>query len=64
MRSRRQRRELHGLNRDGNVACNPRDREAAHRARMHGIATENPDAVTCRACRTLLHRERREERPS
>lgn len=33
------------------VACNPRDREAAHRAEVEGIATEDPSAVTCRRCR-------------
>jgi hypothetical protein len=60
MRTRRSKRELHGLNAEGMVACNPRDREAAHRARMHGIATDNVAAVTCKKCLTLLHRERRE----
>lgn len=60
MRSRRSPRDLHGLNAEGMVACNPRDREAAHRARMHGIATDDPSRVTCRKCRTLLHRDRRE----
>lgn len=32
------------------VICNPRDREAAHRAEAEGIATERLDAVTCREC--------------
>ena len=32
------------------VACNPRDREAAHRAEMEGIAIENPNVVTCKKC--------------
>ncbi len=60
MRGRREKRELHGLNADGMVACNPRDREAAHRARMQGIATETFSAVTCRKCRTALYRDRRD----
>ena len=30
------------------VACNPRDREAAHRAEVEGIATADPNAVTCK----------------
>lgn len=60
MRTRRAKRELHGLNADGMVACNPRDREAAHRARMHGIATENLAAVTCRKCRTMIHKTQRD----
>ena len=51
------RRELHFLNDEGMVACNPRDREAAHRADV-GIATENPHAVTCKRCRAILRRHR------
>ena len=38
----------------GMVLCNPRDREAAHRAEMEGIATEDRAAVTCRKCLGLL----------
>jgi hypothetical protein len=49
-------RDLHFLNEDGMVACNPRDREAAHRAEVEGIATEDPRAVTCRKCRAALRR--------
>jgi hypothetical protein len=55
----RQKRDLHALNADGMVLCNPRDREAAHRAEMEGIATDNLAAVTCRKCLTLLHRRER-----
>jgi hypothetical protein len=47
-------RDLHFLTPDGMVACNPRDREAAHRAEMEGIATENPRAVTCKKCRIAM----------
>ena len=46
------------------VLCNPRDREAAHRAQMEGIATDDRAAVTCRKCRALLYerdRIRRDE---
>ncbi|MFH1824830.1 MAG: hypothetical protein ABH873_06355 [Candidatus Firestonebacteria bacterium] len=54
MRSRSQKRQgkrdLHFLNENGMVACNPRDREAAHRADVEGIATENTNAVTCKKC--------------
>jgi hypothetical protein len=32
------------------VACNPRDREAAHRAETEGIAIEDIRAVTCKKC--------------
>ena len=44
------RRDLHALNEDGMLLCNPRDREAAHRAQVEGIATENIAAVTCKNC--------------
>jgi hypothetical protein len=54
-RDRRQKRDLHALTDDGMVLCNPRDREAAHRAQMEGIATDDRTAVTCRKCRSLLH---------
>ena len=54
----RTKRDLHALNEDGMVLCNPRDREAAHRAEMEGIATENHAAVTCRKCLMLVHRLR------
>ena len=39
--SKRRRRDLHFLNEDGMVVCNPRDSEAAHRAEFENIATEN-----------------------
>jgi hypothetical protein len=50
----RPKRDLHALNDDGMVLCNPRDKEAAHRAAMQGIATEDC-AVTCRKCLDLLY---------
>jgi mycothiol synthase len=54
-RDRRQQGDLHALNEDGLVLCNPRDREAAHRAEMEGIATDDRAAVTCRKCSRLLY---------
>jgi hypothetical protein len=54
-RDSRQKRELHALNDDGMVLCNPRDKEAAHRAEMEGIATEDRAAATCRKCLALLY---------
>ncbi len=51
----RQKRDLHALTPEGMVLCNPRDKEAAHRAEMEGIATEDRAAVTCRKCLSLLH---------
>jgi hypothetical protein len=54
-RDRRHKRDLHALDEDGMVLCNPRDREAAHRAEMEGIATDDRAAVTCRKCLSLLY---------
>lgn len=49
-------RDRHFLNSDGMVACNPRDREAAHRAEVEGIATDDPEAVTCKKCWLVIGR--------
>ena len=66
MRSRsndnRRKRDLHALDENGMVVCNPRDREAAHRAEVEGIATANRAAVTCRKCIDFLHKKNRETR--
>jgi hypothetical protein len=56
----REKPDLHALNGDGMVLCNPRDKEAAHRAEMEGIATEDLGRVTCRKCRSLLYRAAKE----
>lgn len=61
LRDRRLKRDLHALDGNGMVLCNPRDKEAAHRAEMEGIATDDPDAVTCRKCRSLLKKVRQAE---
>lgn len=53
-------RDLHGLDADGMVLCNPRDREAAHRAEVERIATDDPDAVTCARCLEVLRRAKRD----
>ena len=58
----RPKRDLHALNPDGMVVCNPRDKEAAHRAEMEGIATDDLEAVTCRKCLELLYKNGREKR--
>jgi len=50
-------RDVHLLNEDGMVACNPRDREAAHRADVGDIATTTDRAaVTCKRCRAAFDR--------
>jgi hypothetical protein len=60
----RTRRDLHALDENGMVLCNPCDKEAAHRAEMEGIATDDRAAVTCRNCLALLYRraDRRDAR--
>ncbi len=58
----RPKRDLHALDPDGMVLCNPRDREAAHRAEAEGIATEDPAAVTCPKCLELLYKLAKEGR--
>ena len=55
-RDKRPKRDLHAFNEEGMVLCNPRDKEAAHRAQVKGIATEDHAAVTCRKCLALLHK--------
>jgi hypothetical protein len=58
-RDKRVKRDKHALNKEGMVLCNPRDKEAAHRAQMEGIATEDREAVTCRKCLELLYARKR-----
>jgi hypothetical protein len=45
------------------VACNPRDREAAHRAEVEGIGMADRDAVTCKACLKLVGSKHSRRRP-
>ncbi|MBI2302019.1 MAG: VOC family protein [Armatimonadetes bacterium] len=59
---RRARRDRHALDENGMVLCNPRDREAAHRADVEGIATYDRAAVTCRKCLALLYERDRARR--
>lgn len=61
-RDTRQKRDRHALNTDGMVVCNPRDKEAAHRAEMEGIATDDYTTVTCRKCLDLLFKSTKEKR--
>jgi hypothetical protein len=51
---RKGRRDIHFLNNNGMVVCNPKDKEAAHRTDMEGIATENVREVTCKKCLKLI----------
>jgi hypothetical protein len=52
----RRKRDLHALDADGMLVCNPRDREAAHRAEVEGIATADLARVTCKKCRARMQR--------
>ena len=60
MESRSQKRpgkqDLHFIDDNGMVACNPRDREAAHRAEVEGIGTDNSTAVTCNKCLVAIRK--------
>ena len=56
------RRDVHGIDAHGMVACNPRDREAAHRAEQGDIQTGDLDSITCKKCVEALRRDRREGR--
>jgi hypothetical protein len=58
---RKGKRDLHYLNKDGMVACNPRDREAAHRAEVEGIVTEKIQSVTCEKCWKAIKKETKKE---
>jgi hypothetical protein len=45
------RRDVHALDNDGAIACNPRDAEAMHRADVGDIATSSDRSrVTCTKC--------------
>jgi hypothetical protein len=55
-RDKRQKRDLHALDKNGMVLCNPRDKEASLRAQTEGIATDNWNAVTCRKCMSLIYK--------
>jgi hypothetical protein len=56
----RQKRDLHALNEDGMVLCNPRDKEAALRAQTENIATYDWKKVTCWKCLLLLHKVKKD----
>ena len=55
-KDKRQKRDLHALDENGMVLCNPRDKEAADRAQTERIATDDWKAVTCRKCISLIHK--------
>lgn len=60
-KDKRQKRDLHALDKDGMVLCNSRDKEAAHRAEVEGIATEDWKAVTCHKCLELIYKHNKDQ---
>jgi len=63
-RDKRLKRDLHALNDNGMVMCNPRDKEAALRAQTEGIATYDWKMVTCRKCLALVFKINKASRSS
>jgi hypothetical protein len=61
-KDKRQKRDLHALDENGMVLCNPRDKEAAHRAQTEKIATDNWEAVTCSKCLSLIYKLNKAQR--
>jgi len=55
-KDKREKRDLHALDENGMVLCNPRDKEASLRAHTEGIATLDLEAVTCLKCISLIHK--------
>jgi len=53
---RKGKRDKHFLNEDGMVLCNPRDKEASHRAEVENIATTTIVDVTCKKCLEIIRR--------
>jgi len=62
LREKRQKRDLHALDENGMVLCNPRDKEAALRAQTERIATDNWKAVTCRKCLLLIYKRNKAQK--
>ena len=54
----RRKRDLHYLLSDGMIACNPRDKEASHRATVENMATEDQEAVTCKKCWVAIRKQK------
>jgi len=63
-RDKRLKRDLHALNDNGMVMCNPRDKEAALRAQTEGIATYDWKMVTCNKCLALVFKINKASRSS
>jgi dissimilatory sulfite reductase (desulfoviridin) alpha/beta subunit len=61
-KDKRQKRDLHALDENEIVLCNPRDKEAALRAQTERIATDYSEAVTCGKCISLIYKRNKELR--
>jgi hypothetical protein len=55
-KDKRQKRDLHALDGNGMILCNPRDKEAALRAQTERIATDTWKVVTCGKCLSLIYK--------
>ena len=51
-----EKRDLHALDENGMVLCNPRDKEASQRAETENISTYNWKEVTCQKCIALIYK--------
>lgn len=61
-KDKRSKRDLHALNEDGMVMCNPRDKEAALRAQTEGIGTYDWKMITCSKCLSLVFKYNKDSR--
>ena len=59
---RRVNRDIYALDENGMVVCNPRDREAAHRAAVGDIVIAELGTITCQKCRDAMLKTQRDER--
>ena len=59
-RDKRQKRDLHALNEEGMIMCNPRDKEAVIQGpNTEGIGTDYRAAVTRHKCLALIYKQKK-----
>lgn len=49
-------RDIHFLDKNGMVLCNPRDKEAANRAQDEEVGVEDIKKVTCKKCIAIFYK--------
>ena len=53
-------RSVHWLNSEGNVACNPKDKEATHKSQHRKLFTStNIKKIDCKKCKKLFYLNRK-----